>query len=122
MHTTPASHACIENDGIEFGYIRTQEVPTQGSDRKEIRQLNIFWAKVDASGETFGNEGGPVRRQLLLECFKRVTALFGIPRSEYKCQVGGERLPAYEFVYELAADAQSQAAGDGELARHSPTR
>ena len=53
---------------------------------------------------------------MLLECFKGVTALLCIPRSEYDGQLGGERLLAYEFVYELVADAQSQTTADGKLA------
>jgi hypothetical protein len=77
---------------------------------------------MDASGETFGNEGGPVSRQVLLENFERVTTLFGIPRSENEGQIGGERLLAYEFVHELATDAQSQAAGEGELVRYDSAR
>jgi hypothetical protein len=117
IDAAPTSDAGVENYGIEFRYVRLQEAPIQCSHRKEVCQLNIFGSKVDALGETMGNEGGPIRRQVLLECFKRVTALLRIPRSEYDGQLGGERLLVYEFVYELVADAQSQTTVDGKLAR-----
>jgi hypothetical protein len=104
IDTTPASNPCIENYGIEFGDIRKQKTPIQGSDRKEVCKLNDFWLKVDSSSETFGNEGGPVSGQLLLENFKCVTTLFGIPGGEDERQMSGDWLYAYVFVYEFSAD------------------
>lgn len=122
VDTAPTSDAGIENYGIEFWYVRLQEAPTQGSHRNEICQLDIFGPKVDAFGETFGNERGPIGSQVLLEGFECGIALCGITRSEYEGQVGSERLLAYEFVYELVADAQSQTTIDGKLVRDSAAR
>ena len=89
----------------------------QGSDRQEVGELNIFWVKVNASRETFGNEGGPILLQVLLESFECVTTLLAITRSKDEGQLGREWLFAYELVNELAADAQSQAAGKGKSVR-----
>lgn len=122
INTTPAPNTCIENYGIEFWDIRKQKAPIQGSDRKEICKLNDFWLKMDSSSETFGNEGGPVGGQLLLENIKCGIALFGIPRGEDERQMGGEWLYAYVFVYEPSTDTQSQPAGDETLVRYKSER
>ena len=54
---------------------------------------------------------------MILECLDGVAALFRISRSEYEGQLGSERLPADEFVYELVADAQSQTTVDAKSVR-----
>ena len=72
---------------------------------------------MDSSSETFGNEGVPVGGQLLLENFKCVTTLFGIPRGEDECQMGGDWLYSYVFVYEPSADTQSQSAGEENISQ-----
>lgn len=77
---------------------------------------------MDSSSETFGNEGVPVGGQLLLESFKGVTTLFGIPRGEDERQMGGDWLYSYVFVYKPSADTQSQSAGEEILVRYKSER
>ena len=77
---------------------------------------------MDSSSETFGNEGGPVGGQLFLENFKCAATLFGIPRGEDECQMGGDWLYSYVFVYEPSADTQSQPAGGKTLVRYKSER
>ena len=72
---------------------------------------------MDSSSEALGNERGPVGGQLLLENFKCVTTLFGIPRGEDERQMGSEWLYAYVFVYEPSTDTQSQPTGEETLVR-----